>query len=282
MEKETLRETLIKLFLETPGNVLPAELSVDEAVRGLRLFDAPLIGFGSADDPLFEQYHKPAIIGPWYRAPKEWFPEAATVLSFFFPFSEEVRSSNRKETEHCSLAWAYGRIEGQEVQNAYMKQVLLYFEEKHIPAFVPGLSPEFQSFRGMSASVPESGIIVPNGVYSSNWSERHAAYVCGLGTFSLSKGLITKKGMAGRFSSILIADKYPADPRPYTGVYDYCIRCGKCAKRCPFKAIRLENGKDHSLCAPYRKRSEEFYAPRFGCGLCQTRVPCEFKNPSAP
>ena len=32
--------------------------------------------------------------------------------------------------------------------------------------------------------------------YISTWSERHAMYAAGLGTFGLSKGLITKKGMA--------------------------------------------------------------------------------------
>lgn len=35
--------------------------------------------------------------------------------------------------------------------------------------------------------------------FGSNWSERHAAYVCGLGTFGLSKGLITDKGMGRTF-----------------------------------------------------------------------------------
>ena len=40
------------------------------------------------------------------------------------------------------------------------------------------------------------------GDYASNWSERHVAYVCGLGTFGC-QGLITSKGLAGRFGSII-------------------------------------------------------------------------------
>ena len=36
---------------------------------------------------------------------------------------------------------------------------------------------------------------------SSAWSERHAAYVAGLGTFSLTRALISERGMAGRYGS---------------------------------------------------------------------------------
>jgi epoxyqueuosine reductase QueG len=35
-------------------------------------------------------------------------------------------------------------------------------------------------------------------VFSSNWSERHAAYTAGLGTFGLCDGLITPLGKAMR------------------------------------------------------------------------------------
>ena len=64
---------------------------------------------------------------------------------------------------------------------------------------------------------------------TSLWSERHAAYVCGLRTFGLSKGLITKKGIAGRFTSLITDLPLLADERAYTDVYEYCTRCGACA-----------------------------------------------------
>ena len=40
----------------------------------------------------------------------------------------------------------------------------------------------------------------------------HAAYLCGLGTFGLSRGIITKPGMAGRFGSIMktLIKRFPA------------------------------------------------------------------------
>ena len=58
-------------------------------------------------------------------------------------------------------------------------------------------------------------------VYGSMWSERHVAYVCGLGTFGLSKGIITRRGMAGRFCSLVTELELDADIRPYQGLYDY-------------------------------------------------------------
>ena len=59
-----------------------------------------------------------------------------------------------------------------------------------------------------------------------------------------------------------------------------CTRCGACAHRCPAQAISLQEGKDHCTCRTWLLQMSERYAPRYGCGLCQTGVPCEHKNPS--
>jgi len=40
----------------------------------------------------------------------------------------------------------------------------------------------------------------PKGQFS-NWSERHIAYVAGLGTFSLADSFITEKGAANRVAA---------------------------------------------------------------------------------
>lgn len=82
----------------------------------------------------------------------------------------------------------------------------------------------------------------------SRWSEQHAAYACGLGTFGLSRGLISEKGIAGRYASILVSERWQATERGCTGIDDYCIKCGVCAKNCPAQAISLENGKNNILC----------------------------------
>ncbi|MBR3245814.1 MAG: 4Fe-4S binding protein [Parasporobacterium sp.] len=120
----------------------------------------------------------------------------------------------------------------------------------------------------------------PEGIHvSSNWSERHAAYASGLGTFCLSRGLISSKGVAGRYASIIVSEYFEPDERTYTGIYDYCIHCGACIRRCPVNAITLEDGKNQRICKEWIDKTSERYAPRYGCGKCQTVVPCESRIP---
>ena len=118
-----------------------------------------------------------------------------------------------------------------------------------------------------------------------NWSERHAAYICGLGTFGLCKGIITRKGMAGRLVSIVTTCPLPPTPRPYADIYEYCSRCGLCARRCPAQAIDPARGmhqaKDHAPCNDFLEKIRALpprgasARMRYGCGKCQTGVPCE-------
>lgn len=115
--------------------------------------------------------------------------------------------------------------------------------------------------------------------FTSNWSERHVAYVAGQGTFSLSRGLITEKGVAGRFGSIVTSLSLPADTRKYTEVDEYCNRCGACLANCPVHAISFEKGKSHEPCGAYLDETAFKFSPRYGCGKCQVDVPCECNIP---
>jgi epoxyqueuosine reductase QueG len=54
------------------------------------------------------------------------------------------------------------------------------------------------------------------------WSERHAAYVAGLGTFGIHGALITEKDCSGRIGSVVTDLEIAPTPRPYTRVYEYC------------------------------------------------------------
>ena len=273
MEKEQIRKLAAELYSQVSGNLLREDMDIRPEHAGKRMYDAPILGFGSAEDPLFVEYKKVGVIGPWHMSPKEWLPEASTVLSFFFPMSREVRESNRQEKRIASELWAYARIEGQAYISAYMDSVAAWFREQGVKACVPSADPRWQRLaagKGIEG-YPE----IRADSFGSRWSERHAAYVCGLGTFGLSKGLITEKGMAGRFGSIVVSADFEQDKRLYSGVYDYCIRCGACVRRCPAHAIDLERGKNHMICGPYVMASRAVHEPRYGCGLCQTGVPCE-------
>ncbi len=277
MDKQEMRAICEKLTESVPGNILREEMGIGPEYAGIRMYDPPLVGFGDAEDPLFEEFKKPGVIGPWHMSPKEWLPGARTVLSFFFPTGKEVRESNRKARQFASDLWAYARIEGQAYIAAATQAVAGWFRENGYAACVPSSDPRWQKMfagRGITG-FPE----ITDTTFGSSWSERHAAYVCGLGTFGLSKGLITKKGVAGRFGSIVVSADFAPDPRPYTGIYDYCIRCGACAERCPARAIDMDSGKDHMKCMECLNASGKALAPRYGCGLCQTGVPCEAQIP---
>ena len=125
--------------------------------------------------------------------------------------------------------------------------------------------------------------------FASTWSERHAAYACGLGTFGLCDGLITPRGKAMRAGSVVARIAAIPTPRPYTDHQAYCLFyskgiCGKCITRCPAGAIS-EKGHNKEACRNYlRSVAAEHVKNRYGfegygCGLCQTKVPCESKIP---
>ena len=273
MEKQQIREQCAALFRQVPGNVLRSTDQVRPEYVGTVLFEAPLVGFGAADDALFAQFKELGVIGPWHMSPEEWQPGAKTVISLFFPMSKAVIESNRTAKGKASQLWVYARIEGQAFINAYTRALCDWFREQGVEACGPCIDPRFQKVaagKGIEG-YPE----INRKTFGSRWSERHAAYICGLGTFGLSKGLITERGMAGRFTSGIVTAPLEADTRPYTEIYEYCTHCGACARRCPVHAISLEKGKNHTRCGLFQKVSGVIYRPRYGCGLCQTKVPCE-------
>ena len=282
LTKEELTARIMQYVEASPQNLIQAADAICPELAGVRLFESPLIGISSAQDPLYtEEFKRVGVISPEYRSPCEWLPGAKSVISFFLPFTEDVRRSNRAKADipyedgllqRASATWLHGRIEGQELVNALTG----YIQELLTGAGMENICP---------ATSGHLRMITP---YISTWSERHAAFASGLGTFGLSKGLITKKGMAGRFGSVITTGEFPADERPYTDAFEYCTMCGACQSRCPADAIRAERGcalgKDQTICGPYVNGGKlPPHGPRgvvrYGCGKCQVAVPCEAQIP---
>ncbi len=250
-----------------------------------KAFENPLIGFSRGDDPLYRRYKE--VVGPFHWTPEEIFaltfpetpvkPEDLTVISWILPQTRATKADNRKERTFPSERWARARIYGEEVNVKLRKHILAALEEKGIKAVAPLLSPHW----GTRTS--------DKYVLASNWSERHAAYAAGLGTFGLCDGLITPRGKAMRAGSVVAAVSIPPTPRPYTQHRAYCLFftqgvCGKCIERCPVGALS-EAGHDKLKCLAHLKPSTADYVKSqfgfdgYGCGLCQTGVPCESKIP---
>ena len=274
LDLEAVR-ALLEGYMDRPGEnaVRPEEALLPE-LAGLRLLERPLIACSAADDPLYRALKRPEAVGPWHMSPEEWLPGARSVLAFFFPFPREISRSNGRG-DRPSPQWLHGRIEGQALMGRLCRFLAETLEAAGWRAVVPALDPRF-AYVETAGSDPR---FPPEAAFSSRWSERHAAYVSGLGTFGLSRGLITEKGTCGRFASVITDMPCPPTPRPYTGLYDYCTRCGACAVRCPVDAISPEAGKDQAVCKVYVDWTKREYAPRYGCGKCQILTPCRDRIP---
>lgn len=274
MNKRKIIEIAGIFITSSADNYINREIAISDNVVGLKIFEPPIFAFGSADDEQFENLNKQNANLKYHMLPEKWLPGSRTVISFFLPFSGELKESNKNDLHLPSEGWLHGRIEGQ----ALINKLCIYLKDQLISAGYESLVPSLDG-RFWSKGNPGSGPALPEAAFTSNWSERHVAYICGLGTFGLSKGLITRKGAAGRFGSIISALYLQPDKRDYTGIYDYCAMCGECVNRCPVKAISIENGKDHTLCSAFIDFTGKKFNPGYGCGKCQVDVPCENRIP---
>jgi len=251
-----------------------------------KAFETSLVGFSKGDDPLYEEFKD--HVGPFYMTPWEIFaltfrdlnvkPGDLTVICWILPHVEATRADNRKETFYPSERWARARIYGEAVNVALRKHLVSSLEKEGYRAVAPSLTPQF-SMR-----------ISPKYGFSSTWSERHAAYASGLGTFGLCDGLITPVGKAMRAGSVVARIDVPATSRHYKDHHEYCLFftqgiCGQCMEKCPVNAI-TEKGKNKDICMKHLFPVTSEYVSAhygfngYGCGHCQTGVPCESKIPT--
>lgn len=263
-KKEMLRQLTAFMAL-SDENYIREDDAISKELTALGIYDPPLMGIAAANDPMFDKLcDDPNAVGPHHKKPTYWLKDAKSVVSIFLPFTMEIKKSNAIDCQKPSAEWLHGRIEGQSFLNEICKELKRIIESLGGDVVIPTLDERFWR-------VEEPDPFFP---FTSNWSERHIGFVCGLGTFGISKGLITEAGMAGRLASLVTNVEIEPTERKYKGVYDYCTKCGACVSRCPVHAISLEAGKDHTVCGKYINYTKEKYAPRYGCGKCQTGVPC--------
>jgi epoxyqueuosine reductase QueG len=285
-EATTMLTKLIKDFINlSPENTL--QMNPRETVFKEKAFAEPLVGFSSGADPIFEDYKE--HVGPFHLTPIEIFSHAfpstkveaeeLTVISWILPQTPATKKDNRKQKVLPSERWARARIFGEDVNVRLRKLVVNELEKAGQNAVAPMFSPLWEIKKSDRFG------------RASTWSERHAAYASGLGTFGLCDGLITEKGKAMRTGSVVARVQAVTTPRPYNNHQEYCLffthgTCGKCIPRCPVDAIS-ENGHDKEKCFAYLKPvtsdyvKSQFRFDGYGCGLCQTKVPCESKIPVA-
>jgi epoxyqueuosine reductase QueG len=269
--ERVIRDEIRRFVLESPDNRFPDS---DQPY-----FEEPLMGFAAADDPLFTEFR--SVIGPFHMTPAEVMEncygggigEAKTVICWILPIARATRESNRREQRMPSRQWALTRAHGERFNTLLRMHLVEMLWFLGARAVAPLLS-------GMWRPVMD-----PKAGMASTWSERHAAYVAGLGTFSLNDGFITQRGIAHRCGSVITDASIPPTRRTCSGPWSNCLffrdgSCGLCIDRCPVGAIS-RRGHDKEMCKAYvygelRRRAGELYGVmETGCGLCQTGVPCE-------
>ncbi len=275
--KNNIRQKVIDIVNHSAKNHLSG---FDE-----KCWESPLIGIARGDDPLFTDYKK--IIDSSYWTPLEAmqqeYPEATiqaenlSVICWILPQTENTLTDQRAENKLPAARWVYSRHFGEKF-NEYLRLKLCNdYRAKNIRATAPVLTKSWD-YRHSKQT----------GIYS-NWSERHTAYVAGLGTFGLSDGFITEKGKAVRIGSIVVDTIIEPDLRAFTSHTQNCLylakeTCGICIKRCPAAAI-TKQGHDKQMCHDYIRNVTSPYAKQVSgeivtpCGLCQVKVPCEKRNP---
>lgn len=250
------------------------------------LFDPPFAAVASASDPWFDRFK--GLIGPFHWTPQEALGQvssqavARSVVSWCLPVAEAARQANRKQKQLPSRSWAYVRTFGEEFVTRLRHGLASRLRALGFAAVAPAVDP-----RCDVQVYPQIGI-------SSRWSERHVGFVAGLGTFGLSGGLITRRGIAHRLGSVVTGAEIAPTSRPYgDDAFAWCLKtshgtCAACAGRCPVGSIgQSVESRRKDLCYEHysglvSQRGRDLFGWEgiYGCGLCQTGVPCENCNPT--
>jgi epoxyqueuosine reductase QueG len=257
--------------------------------NGEQAWATPHVGVARGDDPLFAKIKE--MIGPFYWTPAEAYalvypadPVPASelrVVSYLLPQTPQTRADQRQEKTHPAERWARSRFYGEQFNCELRLHLAATLSSAGFPAVAPERLPEFDYRQSERFG------------FASNWSERHTAFIAGLGTFGLSDGLITRWGKAVRLGSVVSRIDLPLTARAYGEDHQaWCLwyakgTCGACTRRCPAAAITTAAGHDKKACHRYiREVTAPYASEKYGtgatpCGLCQVRIPCEAQVPAA-
>ncbi|MFH1834699.1 MAG: DUF6282 family protein [Methanobacteriota archaeon] len=235
----------------------------------------PVVGFASAENPLFPELKR--IVRETHRLPTDFLDNAKTVVSLFIPFSKEVVESNHSG-KHTSRQWAVGYVETNKILDDVCMKVAEEFNDLGFKGVGIKTTHHLSHDRKSHYELSE--------LYS-DWSQRHVAYICGVGTFGLNNLLITEKGCAGRIGSVIL--DVEINPSRKIEV-EYClskrgVECVECVENCPSGALTIE-GFDREKCMRYLVEQREYQEKRYGfmegckaCGKCATKIPCDLRIP---
>ena len=239
----------------------------------LPILDAPIIGFAAADDPLFDTFRDPHIIGDNWLGPIERMPDAETVVVFYFSFTEEIRNRHRACQEAQNEAWNEGYGGHGKVVGAFARAMTAALEKEGVRVVNPTWDMDHPTTTTPFFNGDEDDLS-----FNVPWSTRHVAFAAGLGTFGVHRHIITEKGCCGAMVTLILDCGLEPTKRNYTDPYDYYSHCRACTRRCPVNGITLKHLRNLKKCFE-RTRELMAISGKGNCGKCMVGVPCEDKIP---
>lgn len=226
-------------------------------------WEEPLVAYADAMDEMF--YKLKDVVSSSHAVPKDFLSEARTVVSYFIPFNEDIVKSNI-EGKECSKIWAIAYIE----TNKLIVDLNTFITNK------------LQKLGYKSSSIPPT-YNFDNKKLITDWSQRHVAFIAGLGKFGLNNMLITDKGCCGRIGSFVTELKLEPTKRQNKEncLYKHMNICKKCVDRCVNNALKVDyfdRHKCYEMCL-YNDRFHSDVGFTDICGKCLVNVPCSGVNP---
>jgi epoxyqueuosine reductase len=266
--------------------------------NNISFVDEPIVAFANGDDPIFQDLK--TIIGEFHLTPREimekhvagkrWQFGATTqienigVISWALPLNHETRLPERSSPYGGSVRYNHSRWIGIKFYEHLAQYVASLLEVLGSNAIAPTQSRFFE--------IKE----MPGGWIAANWSERHVAYACGLGTFGLNGLMITSRGCAVYLDSVICDRALTPTPRAASHVANCSFyqdgSCGFCIERCIASAIGNE-GQSNVACLKNLRDEQTgkvksmgldkgLVGPAPSCGRCSIGVPCEDRIPPLP
>ena len=240
---------------------------IKEKVKSIRrpdLFREPMVGFVSAKDPALLNVKE--IVGPWHDLPEDQLTGAKSIIAYEVPFTKEV-AMDPENARFSGLTWSEAYV----IINDNFELI-----STAVADYLRSLGYEASTVKATNDYDPSDPV--------SSWSHRTMAAAAGLGKFGLNRILITAKGSAVRYCSLLTTAEL--DPSgPYTGPECMGLKDGSCTiclDACPVDALTrwAEGGKldCQALQNTYHdKMIEELSVDTAGtCGKCIAACPLAY------
>lgn len=208
------------------------ERLIQEQVASLHradLFREPLIGFSDASD--VDYANLKTIIGPWHKKPTEFLKNAKSVVSMFVPSTKEV---------------AKAPVAASSVKNTWGEAYLVI--NSALPSICNAVIQLLESEGFNAITIPPTHTYDPKVLHAA-WSHRSAGVISGIGTMGINRMIITKKGSAGRFCSVITSAPLTPSPKETAPrcLYLKSGTCKKCLEICAVDALNF-NGFDKFKC----------------------------------